>query len=379
MTPWWEAILNKNCHSDFRETIKYLLRKVGNRKKGKSTDKIMMTQAFMNPTVVGQMKMPFDSLFCGAEVDTLMQMSEAVDMEGIEEDMKSEVVDRPKEVSKEIFLRPEVDSLLKGKLVKDGKPRTVRNLPGRPYHLMSRRQKDQARKQRRTAPHPAPVNTTQFLMSDRACLDTYSDSDLENDSGSDGDFVKREFCKEYEKAIPIKQKMPKSKLIEEYMMVEKDVKLLEKKYDEMSAQEQLKARLGTVDYEWEKGEVAMEPEIAEKIRIFQEEILKLAQENRSLALENSRLVAENRANKSDSSDSDTDSSGSDSDSSSSDSDSDTDDSSDEEDEVAASSTVYMKDSDSESKKDDTGYESDRSAGSHDSKSLVHVTSSTVGK
>lgn len=339
-----------------------------------------MTQAFMNPTVVGQMKMPFDSLFCGAEVDTLMQMSEAVDMEGIEEDMKSGVVVQPQEVSKEIFLRPEVDSLLKGKLVRDGKPRTVRSLPGRPpYHLMSRRQKEQARKQRRTAPHPAPVNTTQFLMSDRACLDTYSDSDVENDSDSDGDFVKREFCKEYEKAIPVKQKMPKSKLIEEYMMVEKDVKLLEKKYDEMSAQEQLKARLGTVDYEWEKGEVAMEPEIAEKIRIFQEEILKLAQENRSLALENSRLVADNRANKSDSSDSDTDSSDTDSDSSSSDSDSDTDDSSDEEDELAASSTVHMKDTASESKKDDTGYESDRSAGSHDSKSLVHVTSSTMGK
>jgi len=209
-------------------------------------------------------------------------------------------------------------------------------------------------------------------MSDRS--HAYSDSDVENDSGSDEDFVKKEFCKDYERAIPIKQKMPKSKLIEEYMVVEKDVKLLEKKYEEMSAQEQLKARLGTVDYDWEKGEVAMEPETAEKIRIFQEEILKVAEENRILALENSRLVAENKANKSESSDSDTDSSDSDTDSSSSDSDSDTDTNSseDEENEVAASSTDGMKDSDSESKKDDTGYESD------DSKSLERVTSSTMG-
>jgi len=292
-----------------------------------------------------------------------MDISDAVDMEGIE-DIKTVGTT---EVTKDIFMPP-VDSLLKGKLVKDRKPRI--NLPGRPYNLMSRRRKEQqARKQRRTASHPAPVNTTQFLMSDRACLDSYSD-----DSDDDGDFVKREFCKEYEKAIPIKQKMPKSKLIEEYMMVEKDVKLLERKYEEMSAQEQLKARLGTVDYDWEKGEVAMEPEIAEKIRIFQEEILKLARENRDMALENSRLVAENKANKSESSDSDTDSSDSDTDSSSSDSDSDTDtdSSSDEENEVAASSTDCVKDSDSESKKDDTGYESD------DSKSLVRVTSSTVG-
>jgi len=309
-----------------------------------------------------------------------MQMSEAVDME-VMEDRKSVDSVNPEDT----FVRP-VESLLKVKPVKDRKPRTVGNTqgrPGRPYHLMSRRQKEQqARKLRTTA--PAPDNTTQWLMSDRAGLDTYSDSDMENEEGSEDDYGKREFCKEYEKATPIKQKMPKSKLIEEYMMVEKDVKLLEKKYDEMSAQEQLKARLGTVDYEWEKGEVAMEPEIAEKIRIFQQEILNLAQENRNLTLENSRLVAENRANKSDSSSSDSDSSssGSDSDSSSSDSDTDSDDSSEEEeenDEIAASSTGCVKDSDSESKKDDTGYESDRSAGSHNSQSFERVTSSTLRK
>lgn len=331
--------------------------------------KNMMTQAFLNPTVVGQMKMPFNSIYCDAEVDTVMQMAEAVDMDGMESVQP--------EVSKESY-EQSTEPLVMRKPVKDRKHRSLRTMQGRPYNLMSRRQREQARKLRLVA--PAPDNTTQFLMSDRACLDTYSDSDVENDLCGEDDFVKREFCKEYEKAAPIKQKMPKSKLIEEYMIVEKDVKLLEKKYDEMSAQEQLKARLGAVDYEWEKGEVAMEPEIAEKIRIFQQEILKLAQENRILALENTRLVAENKANKSDSSSSDSDSSDSDSDSSSSDSETDSDSSEEEEqtDKVEATSTGLVKDSDTESKKDDTGYESDRSVGSHDSLQVC-VTSSSLRK
>jgi len=329
----------------------------------------MMTQAFTNATVVNQLKMPFDNLFCEAEVDTLMQMSEEVDMEEME---NTKIEELPKEEEPQKILMHPVDSIMKGKLVKERKPR-----PGRPYNLLSRRRKEQARRQRRTVPHPAPVNTNQFLMSD--CNDRlggYSDSDAEDDDGNDRVFGMKEFRKDYEKAIPMKQKMPKSKLIEEYMLVEKGVKLLEKKYEEMSAQEQLKARLGTVDYDWEKGEVAMEPETAEKIRIFQEEILKIAEENRKLALENSRLVAENKASKSESSESDTDSDSSDSDtdssSSDSDSDTDTDSSEDDENEVTASSTDCVKDSDSESKKDDTGYESD------DSKSLTRVTSSTTG-
>jgi len=325
----------------------------------------MMTQAFTSPTVVNQLKIPFDGLFCGAEVNTLMQMSEEVDMEGME---KIKIGEPTKDQEPSPIMVHPVDSMAKGKLLKDRKPR-----PGRPYNLLSRRRQEQARRQRRTVPHPAPVNTNQFLMSDSSDrLGGYSDSD---DEEEDGVFGMKEFSKDYERAIPMKQKMPKSTLIEEYMLVENGVKLLEKKYEEMSAQEQLKARLGTVDYDWEKGEVAMEPETAEKIRIFQEEIMKIAEENRKLALENSRLVAENKASKSESSDSDTDSSDSDSDSSSSDSDSDTDtdSSEDDENEVTASSTDCVKDSDSESKKDDTGYESD------DSKSLTRVTSSTTGK
>jgi len=89
----------------------------------------MMTQSFSNQSVVSQLKMPFESLFCGAEVDTLMQISEAVDMEGLE---NMEALDSTKEdvlkVPKAIILPP-VDTMLKGKLVKDRKPRN--NFTGR--------------------------------------------------------------------------------------------------------------------------------------------------------------------------------------------------------------------------------------------------------
>jgi len=206
----------------------------------------------------------------------------------------------------------------------------------------------------------APDNTTQFLMGDQACLrKNLSNFTIDNSSESEEDFVKKEFCKDYDSQRPVRQKLSKSKLIEEYMMVEKDVKLLEKRYAETNAEEQLKARLGTVDYDWSKGEVAMEPEVAEKIRIFQKEILKMAQENSLLRLENNRLVNENRALASSSS-----SSSSSSDSDSSDSSSESDSSSDEDEDIPEETVgdVY-KDSDSESKRDDTGYESDRSAGS----------------
>merc|ERR1712113_544044 len=49
-----------------------------------------------------------------------------------------------------------------------------------------------------------------------------------------------------------------------------DIVLLEKRYEDKRAQEQLKARLGAVDYDFEKGEVAMEPEVAEKIRVLRQ-------------------------------------------------------------------------------------------------------------
>ena len=101
-----------------------------------------------------------------------------------------------------------------------------------------------------------------------------------------------------------------------------EVKDLEKKYKEMTAQEQLKARLGAVDYEWEKGEIFMEPEVAEKIRIFQSEIAKVREENLRLRTENrDRDLDEDSSSSSSDEDStsDSDSSGSSSDDSDSDS------------------------------------------------------------
>merc|ERR1712130_144294 len=127
----------------------------------------------------------------------------------------------------------------------------------------------------------APDNTTQFLMGDQGgARQSFSDSDLENSSESEDHFVEREFAKDYDnlksEIQPSRQKLPKSKLIEELMTVEKEVKMLEKKYTEFD--------MGVV-----------EPELAQKIKAFQTEIVRMAKENRSLRLDNSRLVNEKRA------------------------------------------------------------------------------------
>jgi len=218
-------------------------------------------------------------------------------------------------------------------------------------------------------------------MSDRANFDTYSDS--ENENKFEGNFVQKEFYKEYEKEAANRQKT-KSKLIEEFVVLEKDVVHLEKRYEEKRAQEQLKARLGAVDYDFEKGEVAMEPEVAEKIRILHEEIVKLTEENRLIQDENSLLKSSGFTTDSgSSSDSDSDSSSSE-DESDSDSSSSSSSSSEDEDEVGESpkevvptSTAEVAQSnlvseDLEQRREDTGYESD-------SNDLTRVTSTTFRK
>merc|ERR1712083_775935 len=50
-----------------------------------------------------------------------------------------------------------------------------------------------------------------------------------------------------------------------------------------------KARRGLVDYNFEKGEYPMDPETAEKIKIFQLEIARLQGENERLHTENSTI------------------------------------------------------------------------------------------
>merc|ERR1712165_649352 len=83
----------------------------------------------------------------------------------------------------------------KAQNTKARKPRRMRKKSSRqhPYNNLERAQAQLARRQKIRA----PVNTTQFLISDRANFDTYSDS--ENENKYEGNFVQKEFYKEYEK------------------------------------------------------------------------------------------------------------------------------------------------------------------------------------
>ena len=219
---------------------------------------------------------------------------------------------------------------------------------------------------RKRAKRPrAPDNTTQFLMGDQGgARQSFSDSDLENSSESEDHFVEREFAKDYDnlksEIQPNRQKLPKSKLIEEFMTVEAEVKMLEKKYAEMTTEEQLRARLGTTEFDMG----VVEPDLAEKIKAFQEEIVRMAKENRSLRLDNTRLVNEKRAAAKKAQQASSSSSSSSSSESSSNSDSDSSSESEAETETNPGSKPEMDtlkaDESWAETRDDTGYESERS-------------------
>merc|ERR1719278_818329 len=83
--------------------------------------------------------------------------------------------------------------------------------------------------------------------------------------------------------------MTKELLLHEYMLLERKNETLEEKLEFMRGQEEEKARRGLVDYNFEKGEYPMDPETAEKIKIFQAEIGRLQRENERLHLENSTI------------------------------------------------------------------------------------------
>lgn len=196
----------------------------------------------------------------------------------------------------------------------------------------------------------APDNTNEFLFSDRK----ENKEDVKEMTGAD--FMSREFTREYEEETRNKQRMGKEDLINEYMMMEKAVSSLEKRMEEVTTREEMKALYGDVGYEWEKGEMHMEPDTAEKIRIFQEEISRLIQENSGLGGDNVRLRQENQAESKETSGDSSETSGHSSDSS------------DSED---------SQHTDNQSKRDDTGYESDRSWGS--GKEIgIRTVSSTCG-
>jgi len=340
----------------------------------------MLTQSIVSPAkvAVDQMKLAFNGMYC--DVETLMEIGADDDGDEVSDGCRLVAQDDcEKSKNENLKKKPvndEFNAVSKQKRKsRRGRKKSSRQQPYKPQVQvpMSRRQ----RLRRRSHLAAAPDNTTQFLMSDQepAASTNYSDSDMESDA--ENDFAKREFSKEYEKIASNKQKLPITKLIEEYFMYETEVKDLEKKYDEMTAQEQLKARLGTV-----------EPEVAEKIRIFHEEISKIREENRLLEDQNLRLRDENRSYHHDS---DTSSSSSDSSSSGSDSSSDSDESSSSEDDDESEEEIETKNNEPtstgeavvnnlncadllEQRKDDTGYESSGS-----SNDVTRVTSTTFRK
>jgi len=273
----------------------------------------MMTQAFLSSTNMDQMKMTFDDVYCETEVDTLQIGcdTDSCTLSKTHDDEKSKENEKPKNSTDNVntFHAARRNEMKR-------KPRRQRNKSARqaPYSMLGNEEAVTKIQKSRRVRAQAPDNTTQFLMGDRDNWNKWQEED------GDNCYAKREFSKEYEKMAISKQKMPKSKLIEEFLYYESEVKALEKKYEEITAQVQLKARLGAVDNEWENGEIFMEPEVAEKIRIFQSEIAKVREENLRLGTEK-RDLDENSSGSSSNEDSssDSDSSGSSSDDSDSDS------------------------------------------------------------
>jgi len=124
-----------------------------------------------------------------------------------------------------------------------------------------------------------------------------SDEDYYYSSPDDEDeFLTKEFSKDYERSnVDRLENMKKDEIILEYLGREKQVEALEKRLEEIQDRETTKELTGEVDYEFSRGEVPMEPETAQKIKVFQAEIRRLMRENKNLHLENARLKRKYRA------------------------------------------------------------------------------------
>merc|ERR1712059_12679 len=139
----------------------------------------------------------------------------------------------------------------------------------------------------------APYNTTQFLMSDKqlTCVkprmrgreescSAESDEHYYSPSDDEEDFICREFRKDYEgEHVNQLEMMSKEMLLAEYMLIERKNEGLEARLEGIRMREEEKMRRGEVDYEFSKGEVPMEPEMAAKIVVFQSEIQRLRRED----------------------------------------------------------------------------------------------------
>jgi protein HEXIM1/2 len=215
----------------------------------------------------------------------------------------------------------------------------------------------------------APYNTTQFLMSDNKAdnillqleeklearrgrhnsLSTEEVEEAEKEEAAE--FMSSQFKADYQlQHLDRLESMTKELLLHEYMLLERKNETLEEKLEFMRGQEEEKARRGLVDYNFANGEYPMDPENAEKIKIFQAEIGRLQRENERLHLENStikesltgRLLDDHNSSSSDSS-------------SSSSSSSDSSSSSEDEDEEDSKECKGM-----QGRPEDTGYESTQS-------------------
>jgi len=216
----------------------------------------------------------------------------------------------------------------------------------------------------------APYNTTQFLMSDNKAdnillqleeklearrvrhnsLSTEEVEEAEKEEAAE--FMSSQFKADYQlQHLDRLESMTKELLLHEYMLLERKNEALEEKLEFMRGQEEEKARRGLVDYNFEKGEYPMDPETAEKIKIFQLEIARLQGENERLHLENSTIKESLTGRLQD----DHKSSSSDSSSSSSSSSSDSSSSSEDEDEEDSKECKGM-----QGRPEDTGYESTQS-------------------
>jgi hypothetical protein len=198
--------------------------------------------------------------------------------------------------------------------------------------------------------------------------DVYEEDVLEEEGEDQHAFLSEQFQCDYNRLkVDRLERLNKADLMEEFLLLEKTVEELEGRLSAIAAREEAKARSGEADYEFARGEVPMEPEVAAKIRIFQEEISRLGVENSRLAAENAELTRRQllAANVSESEeeedlgDSSSSSSSSSSASSSSSSSSDSDSSCEEEEELVTE-LLEGRIKAEESKTEDTGYESAQS-------------------
>ena len=106
-------------------------------------------------------------------------------------------------------------------------------------------------------------------------------------------FLSQQFRCDYDRLNADRlERLAKEAIIQEYLVLEKTVERLEGRLEAITAREEDKARRGEADYEFHRGEVPMEPDMAAKIRIFQAEIGRLGAENARLLAENGDLQSQ---------------------------------------------------------------------------------------